>query len=155
MTLDNLVSIKRLKRHEPTPAEIRKLLRSAERNLADAQIASLSRASQFTCAYASIMQAAQVALFANGYRPFSSEGHHMTMVQSLVHSIDLDPARMRVLDTIRHKRNGIDYIGEEPEPAEVDAARKAAAALLDDLGTWLAAHRKDLAGAIPSSPPTR
>jgi len=89
------------------------------------------------------MQAAQVALFANGYRPFSSEGHHMTMVQSLVHSIGLDPARMRVLDTIRHKRNGIDYIGEEPEPAEVDAARKAAAALLSDLRAWLAVHRKD------------
>ena len=66
-------------------------------------------------------------------------------VQSLVHSIGLDPARMRVLDTIRHKRNGIDYIGEEPEPAEVDAARQAASALLADLRAWVAAHRKDLA----------
>jgi len=139
MSLENLARIGRLKAHAPTRTEIVKLLVAAARNLRDASHTENSTSNRYTCAYTAIMQAAQAALFANGYRPSTSEsGHHMTMVQSLVHSIGLDPRRMQVLDALRRKRNVIDYIGDEPEASEVIEAIAAATQLLDDLRTWLA-----------------
>ena len=123
MSLENLARIARLKAHTPTRTEIVKLLNAAARNLRDAANATNSAANRYTCAYTAIMQSAQAALFANGFRPSTREsGHHMTMVQSLVHSIGLDPRRMQVLDALRRKRNVIDYIGDEPEASEVTEA---------------------------------
>jgi hypothetical protein len=145
MTLENLARIHRLQQHTATRSEIAKLLSGAARNLRDAANASVSDAGRFTAAYTAIMEIAQVALFANGYRPSKSEGgHHMTMVQALVHTIGLDTVRMQVLDNIRHKRNVIDYSGEDAEPSEVRHAIAAAQALLDDVRLWLAQHRPEL-----------
>ena len=95
MTLENLARIGRLLPHAPTREEIGKLLTGAARSLKDAGNTSNSNASRLTLAYTAIMESAQAALFANGYRPSKSEGgHHMTMIQSLVHTIGLEPARM-------------------------------------------------------------
>jgi hypothetical protein len=44
MTLENLLAIRRLIRHETERAAILKLLTAAERNLADARVASISAA---------------------------------------------------------------------------------------------------------------
>lgn len=146
MTLENLAGIGRLLPHAATREEIAKLLKGAARSLKDAENRSNSNFSRLTLAYTAIMEAAQVALFANGYRPSKSEGgHHMTMVQSLVHTIGMEPARMRVLDSIRHKRNVIDYSGEDVEPSEVREALAAAKALLADVKAWLAKNQPDLA----------
>lgn len=146
MTLENLAQIGRLLPHAPTREEIGKLLTGAARCLKDAENASNSNASRLTLAYTAIMEAAQAALFANGWRPSKSEGgHHMTMVQSLVHTIGLQPSRMRVLDSIRHKRNVIDYSGEDVEPSEVREAVAAAKALLADVKAWLAKIHPELA----------
>lgn len=146
MTLENLAGIGRLLPHTPTSDEIRKLLQAAARSLKDAGNTGVSNASRLTLAYTSIMEAAQVALFANGYRPSKSEGgHHMTMIQSLVHTIGMEPARMRVLDSIRHKRNVIEYSGEDVEPSEVREAHVAAKALLVDVKAWLAKHHPEFA----------
>lgn len=85
MSLENLARIGRLKAHAPVRGDIVKLLNAAARNLRDAANRDISNANRYTCAYTAIMQCAQVALFANGFRPSTSEsGHHMTMVQSLV-----------------------------------------------------------------------
>ena len=146
MSLENLARIGRLLPHTSDRMEIARLLQGAVRNLKDADNSNLSEASRFTCAYTAIMQAAQAALFANGYRPSKSEGgHHMTMVQALVHTIGLDPGRMQVLDAHRRKRNVIDYSGEDAEPAEARAAIAAAHALLKDVKAWLAKNRPELA----------
>lgn len=145
MTLENLARIGRLHAHAPTRAEIIKLLAGAARNLKDAGNASISHAARLTLAYTASMEAAQVALFANGWRPGKSEGgHHVTMVQSLVHTIGLDAARMQVLDRIRHKRNVIDYSGDDAEPSEVRQAIAAAEALLRDVHAWLVANHPEL-----------
>jgi HEPN domain-containing protein len=139
MSLENLARIGRLKAHVPVRGDIVKLLNAAARNLRDAANTANSKANRYTCAYTAIMQSAQVALFANGFRPGASEsGHHMTMVQSLVHSIGLEPQRMQVLDALRRKRNVIDYVGDEPEAAEVEQAIEAAIDLLADVRAWLA-----------------
>lgn len=87
MTLENLAAIGRLKPHAATRDEIVKLLSAAERNLRDAKRAANSDGTRYICAYTAIVQAAQAALFANGWRPSTNEpGHHMTMVQALVHT---------------------------------------------------------------------
>jgi hypothetical protein len=145
VSLENLARIGRILPHTITRDEMRKLLAGAARSLKDAGNASVSNAGRLTCAYTAIMEAAQAALMANGFRPSKSEGgHHMTMVQSLVLTIGLDPVRMQVLDAIRHKRNVIDYSGEDAEPSEARDAVAAARALLDDVTGWLRRNRSDL-----------
>lgn len=145
MSLENLVRIGRLRPHATDRAEIGKLLKGAARSLKDAENTSVSNAGRFTCAYTAIMEAAQVAMLANGYRPNTSEGgHHMTMVQALVHTIGLDPARMQVLDTHRRKRHVIEYSGEDAEPSEAQNAITAARDLLKDVKTWLSKHHPEL-----------
>ncbi len=145
MSLENLASIGRLLPHTPTQKEIRSLLAGAARSLKDAGQPAISDATRLTLAYTAIMEAAQAALFANGWRPSKSEsGHHMTMVQCLVHTIGIPPARMRVLDSIRHKRNVVDYSGEDVEPSEAREAVAAAKELLADMKGWLAKNHPEL-----------
>jgi len=146
MSLANLLKMGRLKAHTTDRIEIGKLLTAAARNLRDAAIESASGSARYTCAYTAIMQASQAAMFANGYRPNTSEGgHHMTLVQGLVHTINLGAGRMQVLDTLRRKRNVIDYSGDEPDPSEVREAIAAATRLLDDVTTWLKKVHPELA----------
>ena len=146
MSLENLLRIGRIRPHTTDRREIGKLLNGAARNLKDAGNPGNSSAVRFTCAYTAIMQASQAALFANGYRPNTGEGgHHVTMVQALVHTIGLDPARVQVLDAHRRKRNVIDYSGEDAEPSEVRDAIAAAQALLKDVKSWLAKNHPELA----------
>lgn len=146
MSLENLLRIGRVRPHTTDRREIGKLLNGAARNLKDAGNPDNSNAVRFTCAYTAIMQASQAALFANGYRPNTSEGgHHVTMVQTLVHTIGLDAARMQVLDAHRRKRNVIDYSGDDAEPSEVRDAIAAAQALLKDMKAWLEKNHPELA----------
>ena len=69
MSLENLLKIGQLKGHQPDAAEIQRLLTAAQRNLADAQVTSISPETRFDAAYKAIMQAALAALMAQGYRP--------------------------------------------------------------------------------------
>lgn len=145
MSLENLARIGRIQPHTPGKDEIANLLNGAARCLGDANNDTVSNAGRFTAAYTAIMEAAQAALFASGYRPNTSEGgHHVTMVQALVHTIGLDASRVRVLDAHRRKRNVIDYSGEDAEPAEVQDAIDAARALLRDVKSWLKKNHPEL-----------
>lgn len=145
MSLENLLRIGRIRPHTTDRTEIGKLLKGAARNLKDAGNPDNSNAVRFNCAYTAIMQVSQAAMFASGYRPNTSEGgHHVTMVQALVHTIGLDPARVHVLDAHRRKRNVIDYSGEDAEPSEVRDAIAAAQALLKDMKDWLGKKHPEL-----------
>lgn len=84
MTLQNLLSIGKLKAHVAHAVEIRKLLAAIERNIADAAVTEISDESRFDIAYKAVMQCALAAMMASGYRPSTSEpGHHATLIQSL------------------------------------------------------------------------
>lgn len=145
MSLENLARIGRLQPHATDPVEVGKLLKAAARSIKDAENTSISDATRFTSAYTAIMEVAQVALFANGYRPDKNRGgHHATMVQALVHTIGLPQARMQVLDAHRRKRHVIEYTGEDAEPSEARDATAAAKALLNDVSAWLAKNRPEL-----------
>lgn len=140
MTLDNLLG-NTLERIEPDPAAICRLLQAAERNLADAGIEAVSPENRFDAAYKAIMQLANLALQANGYRTLTSRpGHHMTMIQSLTRSIGLDRERMISLDTLRKQRNVSDYSGDPVSPAAMETCIASAEALLEDVKAWLQSH---------------
>ncbi len=145
MSLENLVKSGRLLRHTTSRAEIGRLLKGAARSLKDAENTANSNAGRFSLTYTAIMETAQAALFANGYRPSKSEGgHHMTMIQALVHTIGLDAARMRVLDTHRQTRNVVEYSGDDVEASQLQSALAAAKALLLDVKSWLAKNHPEL-----------
>lgn len=112
MTLDNLVGLS-LEKIEMDEAAVRRLLDAAALSLRDAQLDGLSPEGRFDLAYKAIMQTANAALQANGYRTLTSKpGHHQTMVQSLARTIGLEHSNVILLDKLRKQRNDIDYTGE-------------------------------------------
>lgn len=145
MTLDNLLGIGRLKPHKPSRVEVARLVASAESSLRDARRADLSNGSRLDLAYKAIMQAALAALYANGFRPSTSEpGHQQTTIQTLPKTIGLAADRMAVLDGFRRARNLADYEGTEVEEAKARECAEWAAQLIADVRAWLKKNRHEL-----------
>jgi len=137
MSLDNLVG-KTLEKVEPDKQSINRLLNAAKRNIADAHVGAVSQENRFDAAYKAIMQLANLALQANGYRTLTSKpGHHQTMLQSLVTSIGLDRDTMIVLDSLRKQRNVADYSGDIVSEASMRECIVQAEKLLVTVVTWL------------------
>ncbi|WP_288476635.1 DNA-binding protein [uncultured Pseudomonas sp.] len=144
MTLDNLIG-KSLEAITPDSAGIRRLLEAAQRSLTDARLPTLSSESRFDLAYKAIMQGANAALQANGYRTLTSRpGHHQTMIQSLPRTIGLATPTMLVLDTLRKQRNVIDYSGDLVSDSMAEEALRQAETLLQQIVLWLEQQRSDL-----------
>lgn len=145
MTLQNLLKIGQLKDHPPDAEEIQRLLAAAARNIADSHVAEVSPENRFDAAYKAIMQAALVALMAHGYRPDTKRpGHHMTVVQALVHTINLQADRLIVLETLRRIRNRSDYSGDDVDESSARQCRAEAQRLLAEVIDWLEANRPKL-----------
>jgi hypothetical protein len=145
MTLDNLLRIGKLKAHVADRAEIERLLAAAERAVADSGLAGLSSDTRLDAAYRAIMQAALIAMLANGYRPVTSEGgHHQILVQALPKTADVSADRVRVLDAFRAARNQSDYRGVPVSDSVATECATEARRLLDDVRAWLANHRPEL-----------
>ncbi len=144
MTLQNLLETGQLREHEATAGEIKLLLAAAKRNLADAQVTAISLETRFDAAYKAIMQLSMIALMANGYRPGSGAGHHMTMIQTLPKSIGLDRQRIIILDALRRKRNVADYMGGYVDQSATETCIAEAQILLKDVESWLNEYRSDL-----------
>jgi len=145
MSLENLLKINRLQRHEATREAIKRLLLAAARNIADAHIAGISGETRFDAAYKCIMQCAMVALRANGFRTSTSQpGHHQTAIQTLPHTIGLDQGTVIVLDALRKQRNVNDYEGDPISDQTVNECIKQAEQLHQFVSAWVAANRTDL-----------
>jgi len=145
MTLENLLSVGRLKPHKATATEIRRLLASAEAALADARRVQNSAATRFDMGYKAIMQCALAALMANGFRPSTSQaGHQQTTIQTLPKTIGLSANRMTILDSFRRARNLSDYEGEPVEDAKVRECIEWAEALLANVRDWLKKNQPDI-----------
>jgi hypothetical protein len=144
MTLSNLVG-RSLEQIEPDGASIMRLLTAAERNIADARITQVSTENRFDAAYKAIMQLANAALQANGYRTLTSTpGHHRTMIQLLGKTTGIDNNTMIVLDALRKQRNVADYSGDiVPESAMKECIAQAESLLLK-VKDWLSKNRADL-----------
>ena len=139
VSLSNLLAIGQLKEHPADAGEIARLLLAAERGVADARVQSISAETRFDAAYRSIMQTGLAALMAHGYRPDTNRpGHHATIIQALTLTLGIDTRRVAVLDTLRRKRNLVDYTGEDIDEGSVAACIEAAAQLLHEAKAHLA-----------------
>lgn len=140
MTLDNLVGIS-LERIEPDGATIRRLLEAAARNIADAQVTAVSAENRFDAAYKAIMQLANASLQANGFRTLTSRpGHHQTLLQLLVKSVELENETMVLLDSLRKQRNVADYSGDLISESTMNACIKQALELQKLVLRWFKTH---------------
>lgn len=138
MTLQNLLSIKRLQEHTAEGAAIRKLLEAARRNLGDAQVTQVSPDNRFDAAYKCIMQCAMLGLWANGYRTATSQpGHHQTAIQCLELTMGVAKQDVIVLDALRKQRNVSDYEGDPVSDAVLASCLQEAAKLLAHTEQWL------------------
>lgn len=138
MTSDNLVG-RSLEAIAPDKYMIQRLLAAAGRNIEDAQTTSLSNENRFDMAYKAIMQLANAALQANGYRTLTSvPGHHQTMIQSLGKTVGLANDTIIELDTLRKQRNIADYSGDLITDSSMQACLGHADALWNLVNNYLA-----------------
>ena len=144
MSLENLIGTS-LEKLEPDSAAIMRLLNAAERNIQDAHVNKVSNENRFDAAYKAIMQLANAALQANGYRTLTSKpGHHMTMIQSLPLTIGLDSDTLVILDTLRKQRNVADYSGDIVSESAMQECLSRAEDLFHDVSEWIKTNKPDL-----------
>lgn len=142
MSLANLLKTGQLKEHEADPEELERLLASAERAIADARAKNVSRETRYDAAYRAITQISLAAMMAAGYRPNTNQpGHHATLIQTLPLTLGIEKPRMLLLDTLRRKRNLVDYTGDEVDEGSVKACATEAENLLRDVKTRFAKPR--------------
>lgn len=131
MSLENLVKIGQLEQIAPDAQDINRLLEAAKRSLNDAQLPGLSAEGRFDMAYKAIMQSANAALQASGFRTLTSKpGHHQTMIQTLPLTVGLDKNTTIQLDALRKQRNVIDYSGDLVSDTMANEAIQHATALI-------------------------
>lgn len=144
MSLENLIG-KTLERIDPSPQAIQRLLQAASASLADAAIPALSAEGKFDLAYKAVMQLANLALQANGYRTLNSQpGHHQLMIQALTSTVGLPSEKMLVLDRIRRQRNLNDYSGDRVSVSMATHALDCAKLLEVHVTQWLIKHKPHL-----------
>lgn len=132
-SLRNLVKTGQLKPHAPTAEELSRLLAAAKRALQDARHDGISADSQFDAAYRAVMQCALLAMMKAGFRPSTNiPGHHQTMIACLRDTMGLSNERLLLLDTLRRKRNLVDYHGDPIDDESVNACINEAAYLLTE-----------------------
>ena len=89
-------------------------------------------------AYKAVMQMANAALHAKGYRTLTSRlGHHQTMIQTLPLTVGLPREATICLDALRKQRNVADYSGDLVTDAAVQACLEQTEALWVRTIDWL------------------
>lgn len=108
-----------------------RLLETARTRLKDAGVTQLSNETRFDCAYTCIRAIADLGLLLHGLRTSTSRpGHHQTAIQNLKHTLDVDDATIRLLDSLRKQRNLAGYEGDlVTDSALADCIRQAGALL--------------------------
>ncbi len=138
MTLNNLIGISL----EPIQVDhdtIKRLINAAERNIADSKIIAMSIENRFDVAYKAIMQIANAALQASGYRTLTSKpGHHHTMIQLLSKTLKIDNETVILLDVMRKQRNVADYSGDVVPESTMRDCISQAEKLLKQFNDWFA-----------------
>ena len=142
--LKKLVGIS-LQKVTPDSEIICRLLSAASRNLSDASVEEISMETRFDAAYKSILQSANAALQASGYRTLTSKpGHHQTMLQLLVKTAGVRQETVIVLDVLRRQRNVVDYSGDLVPESAVSECVSQADYLIGRVHQWIATHHPEL-----------
>lgn len=144
MNLSELVG-KKVEKITPHQVTIKRLLAAAERNIVDSKVTAVSAENRFDSGYKAIMQIANAALQANGYRTLTSRpGHHYTMIQVLPETIGIDSETVIILDAMRKQRNIADYSGDIVPESAVKECINQAEKLLRNFKKWLTANYPEL-----------
>ena len=109
MSLQSWSADGRLVPHRVSRDEVAALLAMVHHSLEQCRIAGLSPDWQLNIAYNGVLQAANAALLAAGYRAPAGEGHHYVVLQSLLYTVGLDATTVQKLDTLRKKRHVATY----------------------------------------------
>jgi len=142
--LKKLVGIS-LQEIQPDSATILRLLVAAARNLSDAGVTEISFENRFDAAYKSVMQSANAALQASGYRTLTSKpGHHQTMLHLLVKTAGVDRETVIILDALRRQRNVVDYSGDLVPYSAVEECVSQAEYLIKHVRDWISTRHPDL-----------
>jgi hypothetical protein len=133
-----------LTEHVTSPEEVRDLLGVCDRDLGDCRTPGLSADWRFSIAYNAALSAATAALAVAGYRA-ARESHHYRVIQSLVHTVAVEPAVVRRLDACRKKRNvgGYEAAGQVSDHEAAEAATLAAD-LRGRVEAWIRQTRPEL-----------
>ncbi|MCK4593267.1 hypothetical protein KAU45_02105 [bacterium] len=108
MTLEDLSASGQIRRHRTSSKEITDYLSLIERDLRECETKGLGLDWRFSIAFNAILQVANAALAAVGYRT-GRKAHQATAIESLQCTLDLDKKTYRLLDTFRTKRNVARY----------------------------------------------
>lgn len=134
MTSTNLSNLVKIGQLEPVPYSkdlVDRMLATAKQRLRDSQFTQNSDETRFDCAYTAIRAVADIGLHMNGFRTSTSKpGHHQTAIACLAHTLGVDVATIRILDSLRKQRNLSDYDGELVSEAALQECLKQAQALL-------------------------
>lgn len=134
MTSTNLLNLTKIGQLDPVAYSkdlVDRMLATATQRLRDAQFTQNSDETRFDCAYTAIRAVADIGLHINGFRTSTSKpGHHQTAIACLAHTLGVDGATIRVLDSLRKQRNLSDYDGELVSEAALQECLKQAQALL-------------------------
>ena len=142
--LKKLVGIS-LQEIQPDSTTISRLLVAAARNLLDAYVTEISLENRFDAAYKSVMQSANAALQASGYRTLTSKpGHHQTMLQLLTKTAGVDRETVIILDALRRQRNVVDYSGDLVPHSAVKECVSQADYLIKQVRYWISTHHPEL-----------
>lgn len=133
-----------LVKHNPDRREIKELLAIADRDIADAQVETISTDTRLRVAYNAALQLAIAALTATGYRP-GREAHHYRAIQSLRYTIKAKTDLVDQLDSFRKKRNISDYersgaVSDQEAGEMLETAIK----LRENVTTWLRKNHPEL-----------
>ena len=146
MSLEDWLNEGRLESHITSREEIEKLFAVFARDMADAQIETMSADRRFATAYNAALMMARAALAASGYRT-SGEGAHYLTIHSLAFTLRLDARTIRKFNKFRQKRNISDYemIGMVSDQ-EVTEMIALAQELRDMVTEWLKKSHPELMG---------
>ena len=131
-------------RHKSDAKEIAKLLKIADRDLADSQVSGLSTDAKLGHAYHAVLQSAAAALAASGFRA-TREDDEMRVLRSLSYTIGLGKVIVEMLDAYREKRHKGDQ-AEVGLTSELEANEMVTLALRirQEVESWLRRNHLDL-----------
>jgi len=131
--------------HRTSSREIAELLNMVRQDLSQCRTPGLSPDWSLNIAYSAVLQAASTALAAAGYRAPAGEGHHYVVLQSLAHTVGVDPSTVRKLDALRKKRHIATYTrAGTVSDREARDALALIGQVCADVETWLKKNHPEL-----------
>ena len=147
MTLADWLANRWIVAHEPTAEEIADLFAVVDRDLGDAAVPRLSSDWRVGITYNAALQLATIALAAEGYRPGRERAHERAIL-SLRDTVGVGAKTLDLLDTIRRKRNQINYErAGTTSAAEADELFGVVKRLRGDVARWLKKKHRALCPA--------